>query len=91
MNTVEILNNLTYGMNVLCNIIFKVHSVKKIVNMSLRMHLRGKSDARAKGGECGGKEKLLALALESPYLLLLLSRLQNCRDLRPRDSRKDRL
>ena len=36
------------------------------------MYLRGESDARAKGWERGGKEKLLALALESPYLLLLV-------------------
>ena len=36
------------------------------------MYLRGESDACAKGGERGGKEKRLALALESPYLLLLV-------------------
>ena len=36
------------------------------------MYLRGESNARAKGGERGGKEKVLALALESPYLLLLI-------------------
>ena len=66
MSTVEILNNQIYSRNELRN------TFKKIVNVLLCMYLRRESNARAKGGERGGEEKVLALALESPYLLLLI-------------------